>query len=160
MYIYDDYDACIWRGKKIDQLTDHISLPEDILHGGGPLPGDRLLTVGFEELPICCDELLKACGLVEVVVDEVHLEALDHHACIRGADATSSDDPNSLTLEQVANEPDCSNLFSNLGWSAALLVFYTPSVSNYKSFQEFWRVKLSQNLTKIIERNIKIYDIK
>jgi hypothetical protein len=33
--------------------SDHISLPEDILHGGGPLPGDRLLTVCFEELPIC-----------------------------------------------------------------------------------------------------------
>ena len=37
---------------------------------------------------------------------------------------------------------------------------YTPSVPNYKSFQKFWRVKPSQSLTKIIERNIKIYDIK
>ena len=37
---------------------------------------------------------------------------------------------------------------------------YTPSVSNYKTFQEFWRVKAISNLTKIIERNIKIYDIK
>jgi hypothetical protein len=36
----------------------------------------------------------------------------------------------------------------------------TPSVLNYKSFQEYWRVKPSQSLTKIIERNIKIYDIK
>jgi hypothetical protein len=36
----------------------------------------------------------------------------------------------------------------------------TPSVPNYKSFQEFWRVKSSQSLTKIIERNIKNYDIK
>ena len=36
----------------------------------------------------------------------------------------------------------------------------TPSVPNYKSFQEFWRVKPFQNLTKIIEKNIKIYDIK
>ena len=36
----------------------------------------------------------------------------------------------------------------------------TPSVPNYKSFQEFWRVKSFQNLTKIIERNTKIYDIK
>ena len=36
----------------------------------------------------------------------------------------------------------------------------TPSVPNYKSFQEFWRVKQSQSLTKIIKRNIKIYDIK
>ena len=36
----------------------------------------------------------------------------------------------------------------------------TPSVPNYKSFQEFWRVKPSQSLTKIIERNIKTYDIK
>ena len=112
-------------GEKIDQLTDHISLPEDILHGGGPLPGDRLLTVGFEELPICCDELLKACGLVEVVVDEVHLEALDHHACIRGADATSSDDPNSLPLEQVANEPAAICSISNLlAARHPLLVYY------------------------------------
>ena len=37
---------------------------------------------------------------------------------------------------------------------------HTPSVSNYKSFQESWRVKPSQSLTKIIGRNIKIYDIK
>ena len=36
----------------------------------------------------------------------------------------------------------------------------TPSVPNYKSLQESWKVKLSQSLTKIIERNIKIYDIK
>ena len=36
----------------------------------------------------------------------------------------------------------------------------TPPVPNYKSFQEFWRVKPSQSLTKIIERNTKIYDIK
>ena len=42
----------------------------------------------------------------------------------------------------------------------ALLNTNTPSVPNYKSFQESWRVKPSQNLTKIIERNIKIYDIK
>ena len=36
----------------------------------------------------------------------------------------------------------------------------TPFVLNYKSFQKSWRVKSSQSLTKIIERNIKIYDIK
>ena len=36
----------------------------------------------------------------------------------------------------------------------------TTSVPNYKSFQESWRVKSSQNLTKIIKRNIKIYNIK
>jgi len=36
----------------------------------------------------------------------------------------------------------------------------TPSVPNYKTFQEFWRVKSISSLTKIIERNIKIYDIK
>ena len=35
-----------------------------------------------------------------------------------------------------------------------------PFVPNYKSFQESWRVKPSQSLTKIIEKNIKIYDIK
>ena len=35
----------------------------------------------------------------------------------------------------------------------------TPSVPNYKSFQKSWRVKPFQSLTKIIERNIKIYDI-
>ena len=35
-----------------------------------------------------------------------------------------------------------------------------PSVPNYKSFQESCRVKPSQSLTKIIERNINIYDIK
>ena len=36
----------------------------------------------------------------------------------------------------------------------------TPSIPNYKSFQEFWRVKPFESLTKIIERNTKIYDIK
>ena len=36
---------------------------------------------------------------------------------------------------------------------------YSPSVPNYKSLQEFWRAKSSQSLTKIIERNIKSYDI-
>ena len=37
---------------------------------------------------------------------------------------------------------------------------YTPSVPNYKSFQESWRVKVFSSLTKNIERNIKIYVIK
>jgi hypothetical protein len=36
----------------------------------------------------------------------------------------------------------------------------TPSVPNYKSFQESWRVKAFSSLTKNIERNIKIYVIK
>jgi hypothetical protein len=36
----------------------------------------------------------------------------------------------------------------------------TPSVPNYKSFQEFWRVKVFSDLTKNIKRNIKIYIIK
>ena len=36
----------------------------------------------------------------------------------------------------------------------------TPSVPNYKSFQEFWRVKAFSSLTKNIEKNIKIYVIK
>ena len=36
----------------------------------------------------------------------------------------------------------------------------TLSVPNYKTSQEFWRVKTISSLTKIIERNIKIYDIK
>ena len=36
----------------------------------------------------------------------------------------------------------------------------TPSVPNYKTFQESWRVKAISSLTKIIEKNIKIYDIK
>jgi len=35
-----------------------------------------------------------------------------------------------------------------------------PSIPNYKLFQKFWRVKSFQNLTKIIEKNTKIYDIK
>ena len=35
-----------------------------------------------------------------------------------------------------------------------------PSVPNYKSFQKLWRVKPSQTLIKLIERNTKIYDIK
>ena len=54
------------------------------------------------------------------------------------------------------------------GWSwtfmsqlpAVSLLGTTPSVPNYKSFQKIWRVKLSQSLIKIIERNIKIYNIK
>ena len=40
------------------------------------------------------------------------------------------------------------------------LLLCTPAVPNYKTSQEFWRVKAISNLTKIIERNIKIYDIK
>ena len=44
--------------------------------------------------------------------------------------------------------------------AASLVLKTTPSASNYKSFQEFWRVKPSQSLAKIIERNTKIYDIK
>jgi len=39
-------------------------------------------------------------------------------------------------------------------------LFTTPSVPNYKSFQEYWRVKAFSSLTKNIERNIKIYVIK
>ena len=42
----------------------------------------------------------------------------------------------------------------------ALFIESTPSVPNYKSFQESWRVKPSQGLIKIIERNTKNYDIK
>ena len=36
----------------------------------------------------------------------------------------------------------------------------TPSAPNYKTSQESWRVKSISSLTKIIERNIKIYNIK
>jgi len=36
----------------------------------------------------------------------------------------------------------------------------THSVSNYKTSQESWRIKAISSLTKIIETNIKIYDIK
>ena len=39
-------------------------------------------------------------------------------------------------------------------------MFTTPSVPNYKTSQESWRVKAILSLIKIIERNIKIYDIK
>jgi hypothetical protein len=39
-------------------------------------------------------------------------------------------------------------------------VLSTPSIPNYKSFQESWRVKSFLSLTKIIERNIKICNIK
>jgi len=61
----------------------------------------------------CSPLVLRNCDkiLVEVVVDEVHLEALDHHVCICVDDATSSDDSNSLPLEQVANEPAYRHLF-------------------------------------------------
>jgi len=52
----------------------------------------------------------------------------------------------------------------HLNWKLYILFqytkLYTPSVLNYKSFQESWRVNPSQNLTKIIETNIKVYDIK
>ena len=47
-----------------------------------------------------------------------------------------------------------------LTFISGLLLISTPSVPNYKSFQESWRVKSYQSLTKIIERNTKIYDIK
>ena len=40
------------------------------------------------------------------------------------------------------------------------MMLSTSSVPNYKSFQESWRVKSFQSLTKIIERNTKIYNIK
>ena len=40
------------------------------------------------------------------------------------------------------------------------MLTFTSFVLNYKSFQESWRVKSSQSLIKIIERNTKIYDIK
>ena len=39
------------------------------------------------------------------------------------------------------------------------LLLCTPAVPNYKTSQEFWRVKAISNLTKITKRNIKIYDI-
>ena len=42
----------------------------------------------------------------------------------------------------------------------ALNNIYTTPVLNYKTSQESWRVKAISSLTKIIERNIKIYDIK
>jgi len=41
-----------------------------------------------------------------------------------------------------------------------LAILYTPSVPNYRTSQESWRVKTIASLTKIIEINIKIYDIK
>jgi len=41
-----------------------------------------------------------------------------------------------------------------------LLLRSTPSVPNYKSFQESWKVKAFSSLTKNIKRNIKIYVIK
>ena len=37
-----------------------------------------------------------------------------------------------------------------------IILITTPSISNYKSFQKFWRVKAFSSLTKITERNTKI----
>jgi len=34
----------------------------------------------------------------------------------------------------------------------------TPSIPNYKSFQEFWRVKPFESLTKFIQLDNDIYD--
>ena len=39
-------------------------------------------------------------------------------------------------------------------------MFTTLSVPNYKTSQKSWRIKAILSLIKIIERNIKIYDIK
>ena len=36
----------------------------------------------------------------------------------------------------------------------------TPSIPNCKSFQKSWRVKVFSRLTKIIERNTKICNVK
>ena len=36
----------------------------------------------------------------------------------------------------------------------------TPPIPNYKPFQEFWRVKTFSRLTKIIEKNTKICNVK
>ena len=49
--------------------------------------------------------------------------------------------------------------FCKILWVHGTPILYSL-VPNYKSLQESWRVKPSQSLTKIIERNIKIYDIK
>ena len=39
-------------------------------------------------------------------------------------------------------------------------LLFTPSVPNCKTSQKSYRIKAISSLTKIIERNIKIYDIK
>ena len=45
-------------------------------------------------------------------------------------------------------------------YTTRVTLINTPSVLNYKISQESWRVEAISNLTKIIEKNIKIYDIK
>ena len=44
-------------------------------------------------------------------------------------------------------------------YTTRVTLINTPSV-HYKISQESWRVEAISNLTKIIEKNIKIYDIK
>ena len=55
---------------------------------------------------------------------------------------------------------ECSSTLQPLPPLSPMAASERNSVPNHKTFQESWRVKTISSLIKIIERNIKIYDIK
>ena len=62
-------------------------------------------------------------------------------------------------LEDAKCMPDLYSMFFPVLLLVAVYV-YTPSIPNCKSFQESWRVKAFSHLTKIIEKNTKICNVK
>ena len=76
----------------------HVCCLKQLLHGvhfGACDPG---LALGLQELAVVCDVLLQMLVLVEVMVDDVALVALTHHARIRRSNAASSDNAHRLVL--------------------------------------------------------------
>ena len=128
---------------------------------GQPASQTRFLfwLVAFANKPLWPLGLARELGRI-LQLYQYHLQLQSH--CI-ACSAVPSYQLDQLTLQVACVHHAISFTASTWPSAHALLSIYnstTPSVPNYKPFQESWRVKSSQSLTKIIERNIKIYDIK
>mmetsp|Transcript_6856 Transcript_6856/g.16586 ORF Transcript_6856/g.16586 Transcript_6856/m.16586 type:complete len:268 (-) Transcript_6856:362-1165(-) len=84
--------------------ADDVGGLENALDGLRARHPDGPLALRLEELAVSCHVVLEELGGVRVVVDDVHLVALDHHPGVGGADAARADDAHRLVLEEIADK--------------------------------------------------------
>ena len=79
----------------------HISCLKELLNSVHFGAGDPLLPLGLQQLAVICNILLQELVLVGVVVDDVALVPLSHHARICCSNAASSDNAHCLVLHHI-----------------------------------------------------------
>mmetsp|Transcript_20337 Transcript_20337/g.44447 ORF Transcript_20337/g.44447 Transcript_20337/m.44447 type:complete len:375 (+) Transcript_20337:748-1872(+) len=97
-------DEVVRRLVQVAVQAHHIRLPQHLLNALHALDHHRGLTIVPEQLAVLLDVLLQLLVGVGIVVHEVHLVALHHHAGIGCTNTPSTDDAHCLVLQQLPHK--------------------------------------------------------